>query len=740
MADADASAAFELEDDSLTAGLDGIAAKFEAIATQINAGFAGANAQLGRTAAATAGIGASAPLMSRLAAGMALAARAAQMVATAVSGIVTTAMRLAPWVKYIPDSLGKWVAPVKKAASGFVHLSAQIGTVVKSAQALTGRLTVLNAGFMALELRELGASKGMAVLGAAGALATSKIIAGARTALGAVGMLGSGIAGAAGRAMRGVSGITGGLGRSLGTASMFIAPMAGLALALGPVGAAAAGVAAGFSAVKKSVAAAGETQSLQSSFITLLGSADAAKKRMAELSRFAAETPFEIPGVVRASRVLETLTHGALSTGAGLRMVGDIASISGQPIEDLSVHVGRLYDGLMNGRAVGESLMRLQELGLVSSATRSQIEALQASGAKGGEVWTLAAKDMMRFSGEMKRQSNTWEGALSNTHDAVGQLFRAFGAPVISAITPFLVKLNNWLGTLTKWAERAGTIFAAWSATILQTFADGKLSQVLMLAGKIGFMEAVNFLAAGMVGAANAFATLVAGVAKNLLILLSEATTAEFWSGLGNALKSAGQALIAILLEGVAKVLDAMRDIPGIGDKAGRAADSAHGMAEKFASGSADAAAKAATNLAPLFSRLEANIKQTFANIGKAFTAGRSSFGNLFDAGGEKAELMKILQGEWAKAKQGIDATKKAAEKGGLPPPLPSPSDDTGKGKANVAGLQQIAGGGGFSVARDPVVAATNSVGAKVDKTTSAVEKVATAIANWKPDLTPRFA
>jgi hypothetical protein len=187
--------------------------------------------------------------------------------------------------------------------------------------------------------------------------------------------------------------------------------MSGLRSALGPLAAISAGllgvgsVAIGF---KKAISSAADMEGMQVGFSVLLGSMDAAKKRMAELAKFGAETPFELPEVAAASRTLETLTHGALSTGKGLTLVGDVASATQEPFQELSVHIGRLYDGLMNGRAVGESMMRLTELGAISADARAKIEQLQQSGKKGDSVWQIAANDMGRFSGMMKAQSGTW--------------------------------------------------------------------------------------------------------------------------------------------------------------------------------------------------------------------------------------------------------------------------------------------------------------------------------------------
>lgn len=175
--------------------------------------------------------------------------------------------------------------------------------------------------------------------------------------------------------------------------------------------------------------AASQMEDLQASFTTLLGGAGEAKYRLEELAKFASSTPFELPEVARASRVLETLTQGALATGSGLRMVGDVAAVTQQPIEELAMWIGRLYDGLQSGRSVGEATMRLQELGVMSGQVRSKIEDMQAAGHRGEAVWQVAAASFGKFSGEMERRSKTLSGSMSNLSDSLSGLARAAYEP-----------------------------------------------------------------------------------------------------------------------------------------------------------------------------------------------------------------------------------------------------------------------------------------------------------------------
>ena len=72
-----------------------------------------------------------------------------------------------------------------------------------------------------------------------------------------------------------------------------------------------------------------DVQVWRKQFAVLLGDASKAKNRIDELMQFSLKTPFTLPQITRASRILEVLTNGALSTGKALKMVGDAAASAG---------------------------------------------------------------------------------------------------------------------------------------------------------------------------------------------------------------------------------------------------------------------------------------------------------------------------------------------------------------------------------------------------------------------------
>ena len=178
-----------------------------------------------------------------------------------------------------------------------------------------------------------------------------------------------------------------------------------------------------FKVGKAMIGASREMETLEVQFKTLLGSTQKAKERMKELADFTAKTPFKLPEVAKASRVLQTLTKGALATGEGLRLVGDASASTGADFENLAVWVGRAYDGLQSNRPVGEAMMRMQELGLISGDTRNEIEKLQKAG-KGKEAWNVLQSELRKTEGGMADLSLTTAGLESTTSDLTDEMLR----------------------------------------------------------------------------------------------------------------------------------------------------------------------------------------------------------------------------------------------------------------------------------------------------------------------------
>jgi len=198
--------------------------------------------------------------------------------------------------------------------------------------------------------------------------------------------------------------------------------------------------------------AASNVESLTMQFETLLGSTSAAKARMEEIVKFAADTPFEIAELAATSKLLQVMGGTLLATGQGLRMVGDAAAISGQPIGEVGLHIGRLFNAITTGNSAGESVSRLQELGLMTGTVKKEFEELAEAQKKGKahilnqEQAMIALREVFKSAdGAMQRLATTTEGKMSNMKDSMTRLQVAFGTGFNVGLKDALDATNTFL-------------------------------------------------------------------------------------------------------------------------------------------------------------------------------------------------------------------------------------------------------------------------------------------------------
>lgn len=239
-----------------------------------------------------------------------------------------------------------------------------------------------------------------------------------------------------------------------------------------------------------------ETVTLQ--FSILMGSMDKARDRMKELAKFAAETPFEMEGIAKASRTLHVFSEGALGDAGSLRLIGDAAAATGQDLADLSFWVGRAYSMIKGGQPFGEAAMRLQEMGIMTPQARAKMEELQAAGAKTSEVWGVLVNKMDEFSGGMKKMSVSGDGLLSTLEDTAKEARRTFGQEFLDAAKTAIDGITKYLagliedGSIKKWADKAleqvyrvaGAVKAIWEGGKERDLAWGAVKDVV-----VGFFE-----------------------------------------------------------------------------------------------------------------------------------------------------------------------------------------------------------------------------------------------------------
>lgn len=283
-----------------------------------------------------------------------------------------------------------------------------------------------------------------------------------------------------------------------------------------------AGLAAGAGVtalIAKSIGKAADLETAQTAFIPLLGSIQAAKDRVAELAKFANETPFEMPEVVEASKNLEVMTQGALSTGRALTMVGDAASFAGKSYGDMATWVGQLYAGLQQGGNAGEPLEQLTRIGVITPQIKAQLAAMKESGKPFADMWAIAEARLMTFGGAMKLQAGTWNGMMSTLKDSISAVMAELGKPVMDSLKPYLQGATDKMDGLKTKAAEVGKALAEVVDLIRAAFETGQLWDLAGTSLKTAFLEAVNALAKGIQATVAALRDSFGAIADDLELL-----------------------------------------------------------------------------------------------------------------------------------------------------------------------------------------------------------------------------
>lgn len=175
-----------------------------------------------------------------------------------------------------------------------------------------------------------------------------------------------------------------------------------------------------------------QLQQARVAFDTMLGSAEKAKKLLTEITNFAKKTPFELPGVISASKQL--LAMGAATERdmiPVLRALGDVAAGTGADMTRIALNFGQVAtQGKLTGRELRD--FAVQGIPIISAladqfgVTKKEIQDMTSAGKIGfGDV----REAFMSMSGEggqffdlMTKQSDTLGGRFSNLKDSISLL------------------------------------------------------------------------------------------------------------------------------------------------------------------------------------------------------------------------------------------------------------------------------------------------------------------------------
>lgn len=207
-----------------------------------------------------------------------------------------------------------------------------------------------------------------------------------------------------------------------------------------------------------SVQAAAQMRQYEIAFQTMLKSAEAGTQMLRDLQQFAAETPFDVPGVVSAGQQLMAFGFKAEEIIPMLTNLGDAASGLGLGTEGVSRLAYALGQMQTSGKLNAQDMMQLTSAGIsawdmlaqAAGKTVAEMKDLCSKGAIDSKaaVQTIIAGMNDQFGGMMAKTSDEVAGLLANIEETAGNTSAAVGK--------YLTEAFNIKGILKDVSDRLG--------------------------------------------------------------------------------------------------------------------------------------------------------------------------------------------------------------------------------------------------------------------------------------------
>lgn len=317
-----------------------------------------------------------------------------------------------------------------------------------------------------------------------------------------------------------------------------------------------------------SVQAAAQMRQYEIAFQTMLKSAEAGTQMLRDLQQFAAETPFDVPGVVSAGQQLMAFGFKAEEIIPMLTNLGDAASGLGLGTEGVSRLAYALGQMQTSGKLNAQDMMQLTSAGIsawdmlaqAAGKTVAEMKDLCSKGAIDSKaaVQTIVAGMNEQFGGMMAKTSDEVAGLLANIEETAGNTSAAVGKYLTEAfnIKGILKDVSDRLGefqqkmqTATEQGKSMGDVIKECvPAPVIAAIGAFAAVLVVVSVAAVATLGAVLGLSAGIVAAGAAI-----GAAIALII--------TYWDDLANAVKAAVQGILdTVIIIGTA-VTEAILDV-----------------------------------------------------------------------------------------------------------------------------------------------------------------------------------
>lgn len=300
-----------------------------------------------------------------------------------------------------------------------------------------------------------------------------------------------------------------------------------------------------------SVQAAAQMRQYEIAFQTMLKSAEAGTQMLRDLQQFAAETPFDVPGVVSAGQQLMAFGFKAEEIIPMLTNLGDAASGLGLGTEGVSRLAYALGQMQTSGKLNAQDMMQLTSAGIAAwdmlaqaaGKTVAEMKDLCSKGAIDSKaaVQTIVAGMNEQFGGMMAKTSDEVAGLLANIEETAGNTSAAVGK--------YLTEAFNIKGILKDVSDRLGEFQQKMQTATEQGKSLGDVIKECVPATVIGVIGAFAAVLAVVTVAAVATLGAVLGLTAGIVAIGAAmgavaALVVTYWDEIVDAVNIAVQAIL----------------------------------------------------------------------------------------------------------------------------------------------------------------------------------------------------
>ena len=300
-----------------------------------------------------------------------------------------------------------------------------------------------------------------------------------------------------------------------------------------------------------SVQAAAQMRQYEIAFQTMLKSAEAGTQMLRDLQQFAAETPFDVPGVVSAGQQLMAFGFKAEEIIPMLTNLGDAASGLGLGTEGVSRLAYALGQMQTSGKLNAQDMMQLTSAGIAAwdmlaqaaGKTVAEMKDLCSKGAIDSKaaVQTIVAGMNDQFGDMMAKTSDEVAGLLANIEETAGNTSAAVGK--------YLTEAFNIKGILKDVSDRLGEFQQKMQTATEQGKSLGDVIKECVPATVIGVIGAFAAVLAVVTVAAVATLGAVLGLTAGIVAIGAAmgavaALVVTYWDEIVDAVNIAVQAIL----------------------------------------------------------------------------------------------------------------------------------------------------------------------------------------------------